>query len=119
MVSSQCEAEVGGAVHAHHRVGNWHQYRRGLPQGHPQLLTGLWARMGTGRRSDRYSNPESGHESFHEKADPRLTAGSAERAEAGGVIGDGPAQRVEPVLSLSDRTGDGKRQMMTSDVSAR
>ncbi len=42
VVSSQCEAEVRGTVHAHHHMRNWHQNRSSLTQGHPQLLTGLW-----------------------------------------------------------------------------
>lgn len=46
VVSSQREAEVSGAVHAHHHMGDWHQHRRSLSQGHPQLLTGLWTQTG-------------------------------------------------------------------------
>lgn len=51
VVSSQCEAEVTGTVHAHHHMGNWHQYRCSLSQGHPQLLTGL--RTHTGQDSSQ------------------------------------------------------------------
>lgn len=41
VVSSESEAEVGGAVHAHHHMRNWHEDRCSLAQGHPQFLTGL------------------------------------------------------------------------------
>lgn len=43
VVSSKSEAEVRGAVHAHHRVRRRHRNRSGFTQGHPQLLTGLLA----------------------------------------------------------------------------
>lgn len=42
VVSSQREAEVRGAVHAHHHVGNWHQHGSRLTEGHPQLLPRLF-----------------------------------------------------------------------------
>lgn len=48
VVSSQCEAEVRGTVHAHHHMRNWHQYRSSFTQGHPQLLPcllGPWRMM--------------------------------------------------------------------------
>ena len=41
VVPSQCEAEVSGAIHAHHHMWNWHEYRSSLAEGHPQLLTCL------------------------------------------------------------------------------
>lgn len=41
-------------------------------------------------------------ESFISKQAPHLTAGSTKRAESCGVIGYGSAQRVEPVLSLTN-----------------
>lgn len=46
VVSPQREAEVSGTVHAHHHMGNWHQYRCSFSEGHPQLLTGLWMHTG-------------------------------------------------------------------------
>lgn len=41
VVSSECEAEVRGTVHTHHRVRNRHQHWSSFTQGHPQLLSGL------------------------------------------------------------------------------
>lgn len=45
VVSSEREAEVRCAVHAHHNVRNWHQYWCSLSQGHPQFLTGLFGKI--------------------------------------------------------------------------
>lgn len=99
MVSSQREAEVSGTVHAHHHMGNWHQNRCSFSQGHPQLLTGLWTHTGQGSIQNSLEIVE---ESFLSKHGAHLTAGSTKRAESCGVIGDGSAQRVEPVLSLTN-----------------
>lgn len=41
VVPSEREAEICGAVHAHHHLGNWHKHRRGLTKSHPQFLAGL------------------------------------------------------------------------------
>lgn len=96
-MSSQREAEISGTVHAHHHMGNWHQYRGSLSQGHPQLLTGLWTRAG----QDGSQNGVQIWTWFMKTPPSHLTARSTKRAESCSVVGYGSAQRVEPVLSLS------------------
>lgn len=46
VVSSEREAEVSGAVHAHHHLRNRYQLRSSFTQGHPQLLSGLMGKHG-------------------------------------------------------------------------
>lgn len=41
VVPSECEAEISCAVHAHHHLWNWNQYRCSFSERHPQFFTGL------------------------------------------------------------------------------